>query len=141
MEKRFKIFVYKEGDPPLFHDGPCYHLYTTEGIFIHKMQMDIHFQTQDPEKAHVFFLPYSITRMVQYIWERGKYFDVIGNLVQDYVNVIARKHHYFNRSLGTDHFMLSCHDWVCFRCPIYISPLGRPNCMRVFSSFFFFVYT
>ncbi|GKV49963.1 hypothetical protein SLEP1_g56685 [Rubroshorea leprosula] len=128
MEKRFKIFVYKEGDPPLFHDGPCYNLYTTEGIFIHKMQMDIHFQTQDPEKAHVFFLPYSITRMRQYVRAPGKHFDGIGNLVQDYVNVIARKHHYFNRSLGTDHFMLSCHDWA----PItsFYSPLLGENSIR-----------
>ncbi|GLT93463.1 hypothetical protein SLE2022_112550 [Rubroshorea leprosula] len=128
MEKRFKIFVYKEGDPPLFHDGPCYSLYTTEGIFIHKMQMDIHFQTQDPEKAHVFFLPYSMTRMRRYVREPGKYFDGIGNLVQDYVNVIARKHHYFNRSLGTDHFMLSCHDWAPFTS--FYSPLLGENSIR-----------
>ncbi|GLT25786.1 hypothetical protein SLA2020_008950 [Shorea laevis] len=112
MEKRFKIFVYREGDPPLFHDGPCYNLYTIEGIFINKLQIDKHFQTQDPENAHVFFLPYSVFGMVHYVWKKGTYFTAIGNIIKDYVELIARKHQYFNRSLGTDHFMLSCHDWA-----------------------------
>ncbi|KAM2010726.1 hypothetical protein ACFX16_005332 [Malus domestica] len=36
----------------------------------------------------------------------------IGRAVIDYVNVISDKHPFWNRSLGADHFMLSCHDWV-----------------------------
>ena len=114
MEKQFKIFVYKEGELPLFHDGPCRLLYTMEGQFINKMEVNKKFRTHNPEKAHVFYLPYSVTRMVQYIWVPGTPMKRLGRLVLDYVNVIAEKHPYWNRSLGADHFMLSCHDWVSF---------------------------
>ncbi|XWS59569.1 hypothetical protein CRYUN_Cryun08bG0133300 [Craigia yunnanensis] len=111
MEKQFKIFVYKEGELPLFHDGPCRLSYTMEGQFINKMEVNKKFQTHNPEKAHVFYLPYSVTRIVQYIWVRGTPMKRLGKIVLDYVNVIAEKHPYWNRSLGADHFMLSCHDW------------------------------
>ncbi|XP_022746746.1 probable glycosyltransferase At5g03795 [Durio zibethinus] len=111
MEKQFKIFVYKEGELPLFHDGPCTLLYTMEGQFINKMEVNKKFRTHNPEKAHVFYLPYSVTRMVQYIWVRGTPMKRLGRIVLDYVNVIVEKHPYWNRSLGADHFMLSCHDW------------------------------
>ncbi|OMO84008.1 Exostosin-like protein [Corchorus olitorius] len=52
MEKQFKIYVYKEGDLPLFHDGPCTLLYSMEGHFINKMEINKKFRTQNPEKAH-----------------------------------------------------------------------------------------
>ncbi|XP_022767201.1 probable glycosyltransferase At5g03795 [Durio zibethinus] len=111
MEKQFKIFVYREGEIPLFHDGPCMLLYTMEGQFINKMEDNKKFRTHNPEKAHVFYLPYSVTRIVQYIWVKGTPMKRLGGVVLDYVNVIAEKHPYWNRSLGADHFMLSCHDW------------------------------
>ncbi|XP_021290051.1 probable glycosyltransferase At5g03795 [Herrania umbratica] len=111
MEKKFKIYVYKEGELPLFHDGPCRLLYTMEGQFINKMEVNKKFRTYNPEKAHVFYLPYSVTRLVQYNWVRGTPIKRLGGIVLDYVNVIAGKYPFWNRSLGTDHFMLSCHDW------------------------------
>ncbi|XP_022767202.1 probable glycosyltransferase At5g03795 [Durio zibethinus] len=107
MEKQFKIFVYNEGELPLFHDGPCRMLYTIEGQFINKMEMNKKFRALNPEKAHVFFLPYSITRMRHFVNDLKSF----GRIVLDYVNVIAAKHPYWNRSLGADHFMLACHDW------------------------------
>ncbi|OMO81955.1 Exostosin-like protein [Corchorus capsularis] len=111
MEKQFKIYVYKEGDLPLFHDGPCTLLYSMEGHFINKMEINKKFRTQNPEKAHVFYLPYSVTRLVQYNWVKGTHFQNLGGILLDYVNVIAGKYPFWNRSLGADHFMLSCHDW------------------------------
>ncbi|KAF6153865.1 hypothetical protein GIB67_001098 [Kingdonia uniflora] len=112
MEKLFKIYVYEEGDPPMFHNGPCRSIYSTEGRFIHQMEMEKHFRTKDPDKAHVYFLPFSVVMMVAYLYD-AKHHDVkhIGQTVVDYVNVIAGKYPYWNRSLGADHFMLSCHDW------------------------------
>ncbi|KAE8719035.1 putative glycosyltransferase [Hibiscus syriacus] len=61
MEKRLKIFVYEEGELPLFHDGPCRLLYTMEGQFINKMEVNHKFRTHNPHKAHLFYLPYSVT--------------------------------------------------------------------------------
>ncbi|GLT25785.1 hypothetical protein SLA2020_008940 [Shorea laevis] len=112
MEKQFKIFVYPEGEPPVFHDGPCKSIYSMEGNFIHKLDLDSKFQTKDPEKAHVFYLPFSVARMVQFVYVRDSHdFGPIKRTVIDYVELIARKYPYWNRSLGADHFMLSCHDW------------------------------
>ncbi|XVF07770.1 hypothetical protein REPUB_Repub06bG0168300 [Reevesia pubescens] len=112
MEKQFKVFVYKEGEPPVFHDGPCKSIYSMEGNFIYKMDVDRKFQTKDPEKAHIFYLPFSVAKMVRFVYLRDSHdFSPIRRTVIDYVNLIAKKYPYWNRSLGADHFMLACHDW------------------------------
>eukprot|EP01018_Ginkgo_biloba_P003360 Gb_02335 [translate_table: standard] len=112
MEKRFKIFVYPEGEPPLVHNGPCKNIYTIEGRFIHELELGNPFVTSNPEEAHVHFLPFSVTMMVTFIY-KPKSYDLrpMKRFVSDYVDVIAKKYPYWNRSLGSDHFMLSCHDW------------------------------
>lgn len=113
MEKQFKVFVYKQGEPPVFHDGPCKSIYSMEGNFIYKMDVDRNFQTNDPEKAHVFFLPFSVAKMVQFVYLReSRDFSPIRRTVIDYVDLVAQKYPYWNRSFGADHFMLACHDWV-----------------------------
>ncbi|KAL5716800.1 hypothetical protein ACHQM5_009920 [Ranunculus cassubicifolius] len=112
MEKQFKVFIYEEGEPPLFHNGPCKSLYSMEGNFIHELEIHPRFRTRDPDKAHVFFLPFSVTMMVKFIYESGSHnTDPMRATVTDYVNIISTKYPYWNRSLGADHFMLSCHDW------------------------------
>ncbi|KAF7850032.1 hypothetical protein BT93_L5919 [Corymbia citriodora subsp. variegata] len=112
MEKQFKIFVYKEGDPPVFHNGPCKSIYAMEGNFIHMVEINKRFRTRDPHKAHVFFLPFSVAMMVQFVYVRDSHdFGPIKRTVIDYIDVVASKYPYWNRSLGADHFMLACHDW------------------------------
>lgn len=112
MEKQLKIYVYEEGEPPLFHNGPCRSIYSSEGNFIHMMEINSHFRTRDPENAHVFFLPFSVVMFVQFLYTRESHDkSPIKKTVVDYINTIARKYPYWNRSLGADHFMLSCHDW------------------------------
>ncbi|KAG6693558.1 hypothetical protein I3842_09G006400 [Carya illinoinensis] len=94
MEKQFKIFVYEEGQPPLF------------------IMMNKQFRTRDPDKAHVFFLPFSVTMLVRYVYVRDSHdFSPIKHTVTDYVNLVAGKYPFWNRSLASDHFMLACHDW------------------------------
>ncbi|KAG8642230.1 hypothetical protein MANES_12G067302v8 [Manihot esculenta] len=112
MEKLFKIYVYEEGEPPLFHEGPCKSIYSTEGRFIHEMERGNFFRTRNPNEALVYFLPFSVVRMVQYLYVPGAHeIHAIGRAVVDYINIISDKHPFWNRSLGADHFMLSCHDW------------------------------
>ncbi|WJX84734.1 hypothetical protein P8452_67275 [Trifolium repens] len=112
MEKQFKVFVYDEGEPPVFHNGPCKSIYSMEGNFIHGIEMNEQFRTRDPEKAHVFFLPYSVAMMVQFVYVRDSHdAGPIKKTVADYINVISNKYPYWNRSLGADHFTLACHDW------------------------------
>ncbi|KAJ4832932.1 hypothetical protein Tsubulata_025618 [Turnera subulata] len=112
MERQFKVFVYEEGEPPVFHNGPCKSIYSMEGNFIHRIEIDEGFRTRDPEKAHVFFLPFSVAKMVQFVYVRDSHdFGPIRRTITDYVNLVAAKYPHWNRSLGADHFMLACHDW------------------------------
>ncbi|CAI8584617.1 unnamed protein product [Vicia faba] len=112
MEKLFKVFVYEEGEIPVFHNGPCKSIYSMEGNFIHAIEINDQFRTRDPEKAHVFFLPFSVVMLVRFVYLRdSRDFSPIRETVTDYINVISEKYPYWNRSLGADHFMLACHDW------------------------------
>ncbi|KAK3040949.1 hypothetical protein RJ639_028823 [Escallonia herrerae] len=113
MERRFKVYVYEEGDLPIVHDGPCKDIYTTEGRFIHEMEHGgSRFRTRDAHKAHVYFMPFSVTWMVKYLYKPLSYnLTPLKNFVLDYARVISTKHPFWNRTQGADHFMLSCHDW------------------------------
>ncbi|GLT51120.1 hypothetical protein SLA2020_245530 [Shorea laevis] len=113
MEKMFKIFVYEEGEPPLFHYGPCKNIYSMEGLFFSFMEQEKRYRTWDPGEAHVYFLPFSVVVMiVEHLFHpiiRDK--AVLGRTVVDYVRIISNKYPYWNRSVGVDHFIISCHDW------------------------------
>nr|GMC79603.1 probable glycosyltransferase At5g03795 isoform X2 [Ipomoea batatas] len=111
MEKTLKVYVYKEGEPPVFHFGPCKHTYAIEGYFIQAMEITP-FRTSDPNQAHLFFLPISVTMLTQSIFvpESHSWTEMMKTAF-DYVNVIAHKYPFWNRSLGADHFILACHDW------------------------------
>ncbi|XP_052178733.1 probable glycosyltransferase At5g03795 [Diospyros lotus] len=113
MEKLMKIYVYEEGETPLFHNGPCRSIYSSEGRFIMEMEKGSFYRTRDPNEALLYFLPFSVVMMVQYLYVPGApEFHAIGRTVADYIHVISRRHPFWNRSLGADHFMLSCHDWA-----------------------------
>ncbi|KAK2647750.1 hypothetical protein Ddye_015239 [Dipteronia dyeriana] len=112
MEKRFKIYVYEEGELPLFHDGPCKNIYSSEGSLFRDLEFYNIYRTKDYDKAMVFFLPFSVTKLVQYLYVPGDYkLPDIGRTVVDYINTISIKYPFWNISLGADHFMLACHDW------------------------------
>ncbi|KAI3947202.1 hypothetical protein MKX01_019855 [Papaver californicum] len=70
MEKRLKVWTYKEGELPLFHEGPLNNIYSTEGQFIDEMESGAsQFSAQHPDQAHVFFLPFSVARYP--FWNRS----------------------------------------------------------------------
>ncbi|CAO2816924.1 unnamed protein product [Amaranthus hypochondriacus] len=113
MERRLRVYVYDEGDLPIIHDGPCKDIYTIEGRFIHEIENGAtRFRTRDPNQAHVYFMPFSVTWMVKYLYKPMSYnLTPLMHFVSDYVNVISTKYPYWNLTQGADHFMLSCHDW------------------------------
>ncbi|KAH6762262.1 Exostosin family protein [Perilla frutescens var. hirtella] len=112
MERVFKVFIYKEGEHPIFHNGPCGSIYSMEGNFIYKLETST-FRTTNPDKASVYFLPFSVVSMVHFIYDRNApdHWLPLKQTVKDYVDLVAGRYPYWNRSLGLDHFMLSCHDW------------------------------
>ncbi|CAN8265129.1 unnamed protein product [Cochlearia groenlandica] len=112
MEKRFKVYVYEEGEPPLVHDGPCKSVYAVEGRFIMEIEKSRNkFRTYDPDQAHVYFLPFSVSWLVKYLYVGD--FDVkpLINFTSDYIRLVSTNHPFWNRTSGADHFMLACHDW------------------------------
>ncbi|XP_010250233.1 PREDICTED: probable glycosyltransferase At5g20260 isoform X1 [Nelumbo nucifera] len=115
MEKRFKVWVYKEGEPPLVHDGPLNNIYSTEGQFIDEMDNGHSpFLARHPDEAHAFFLPLSVVNVVRFIYKPVTSYarDRLQHVVEDYIGVISSKYPYWNISQGADHFMVSCHDWA-----------------------------
>ncbi|XP_078429018.1 putative glycosyltransferase At3g07620 isoform X2 [Wolffia australiana] len=115
MEKTLKVYVYKEGEKPIIHGAILWGIYAAEGWFMKHMEAKNSFLVDDPSKAHLFYMPFSSTNL------RMKLFDPKSprkrNLVeflQAYVTEIATKHPFWNRTGGTDHFSVSCHDWASY---------------------------
>ncbi|KAK1273933.1 putative glycosyltransferase [Acorus gramineus] len=107
MERGFRVFVYPDGDPKTYYQTPrkLTGKYASEGYFFQNIR-ESRFVTDDPEAAHLFFVPISCHKI------RGKGISY-GNMtiiVQNYVEGLARKYPYWNRTLGADHFFVTCHD-------------------------------
>lgn len=117
MRKRFKVWVYREGDDPIFHNGPMKDIYSIEGQVIDELDTSgkSPYSAHSPDEASVFFLPFSVTKAVLYLYPipRAHYQRYhLQNVVTDYISIISHKYPYWNRSRGADHFFIGCHDWV-----------------------------
>ncbi|GMN26028.1 hypothetical protein TIFTF001_001156 [Ficus carica] len=115
MVKRFKIWAYREGDLPMVHNGPTKRIYSIEGHFIFEMESGPSpFMAQHPDEAHTFFLPLSISKITDYQYRPNErsFSHRLVRIFSDYVYVVANKYPYWNRSIGADHFFVSCHDWA-----------------------------
>lgn len=77
MERRFKVYIYPDGDPNTFYQTPrkLSGKYASEGYFFQNIRDSI-FRTHDPNQAHLFFIPISCHKM------RGK--------VCPYANAVLR---------------------------------------------------
>lgn len=71
--------------------------------------------TGDPGKAHLFYIPFSSRLLQQTLYVRNSHRR--SNLIEymkNYVDMIAGKYPFWNRTSGADHFVVACHDWVWF---------------------------
>ncbi|KAI3859668.1 hypothetical protein MKX03_031182 [Papaver bracteatum] len=134
MEEILKVYIYKEGEKPFFHDPKLEGVYASEGWFMKQMEEHERFVVQDPAKAHLFYLPFSSER-IRY---SSLYDRKIGDsqsqanfkkLLSDYLDIIRAKYPFWNRTGGTDHFFTASHDWA----PIMTRPLMN-GCIRAFSN-------
>lgn len=111
MKRSFKIYVY----PHRKHDPFANALlpvdfepagnYASESYF-KKVLMKSHFITQDPTKADLFFLPFSIARLRH---DTRVGVGGIQDFIKDYIFNISHKYQYWNRTGGADHFYVACH--------------------------------
>lgn len=84
MERKFKVYVYPDGDPETFYQTPrkLTGKYSSEGYFFQNLG-ESQFMTNDSEAADLFFLPISCHKM------RGKVSGVSGLLSFLHMRVIS----------------------------------------------------
>ncbi|XP_027192829.1 probable glycosyltransferase At5g03795 isoform X2 [Cicer arietinum] len=112
METILKVYIYRDGARPIFHRPPLKGIYASEGWFMKLMEENKQFVTKDPERAHLFYLPYSAHQMELTLYVHGSHnLKPLSNFLRDYVNEIAAKYPFWNRTHGSDHFLVACHDW------------------------------
>ncbi|KAK7311773.1 hypothetical protein RJT34_10120 [Clitoria ternatea] len=113
MEKMLKVYIYQDGDRPIFHEPLLDGIYASEGWFVKLMEASKQFVTGDPGKAHLFYIPFSSRLLQQTLYVRNSHRR--SNLIEymkNYVNMIAGKYPFWNRTSGADHFVVACHDWA-----------------------------
>lgn len=64
MERKFKVYIYPDGDPNTFYQTPrkLTGKYASEGYFFQNIR-ESRYVTQDPDQAHLFFIPISCHKM------------------------------------------------------------------------------
>lgn len=113
MEQTLKVYIYKEGGRPIFHTPILKGIYASEGWFMKLLKSSKQFVTRNPQKAHLFYLPFS-SRMLEetlYVPDSHNRKNLI-KCLNDYLDVISRRYPFWNRTSGSDHFLVACHDWV-----------------------------
>lgn len=98
------------------------------------------FWVWNPDEAHVFMLPISVTQIVRYVYNPLTTYsrDQLMWITIDYTNIIAHRYPYWNRTRGADHFLASCHDWVT----IHIIYFKKKMSLRlIFVDYFFPKYS
>lgn len=113
MERVLKIYVYKEGAKPIFHQPILKGLYASEGWFMKLMERNNRFLVKDPRKAHLFYMPFSSRMLEHTLYVRNSHNRTnLRQYLKDYSEKIASKYRFWNRTGGADHFLVACHDWV-----------------------------
>lgn len=117
MEHIFKIYIYKEGEKPIFHQSKMRGIYAAEGWFMKLIEGNKKFIVKDPRKAHLFYLPFSSLMLRMELDRESHSQKVLEEFLKNYVHLVAKKYSFWNRTGGADHFLVGCHDWVYFTIP------------------------
>ncbi|KAI3522761.1 hypothetical protein L1887_00811 [Cichorium endivia] len=131
MEKTLKVYIYKEGEKPIFHQPQAVlkGIYASEGWFMKHMKANKHFVTKKPKEAHLFYIPFS-SRMLEeklYVVDSHSHKNLIQYL-KKYLDLISGRYNFWNRTAGTDHFLVACHDWAPSETKKYMNHCIRAMC-------------
>nr|XP_016510889.1 PREDICTED: probable glycosyltransferase At3g07620 [Nicotiana tabacum]XP_016510890.1 PREDICTED: probable glycosyltransferase At3g07620 [Nicotiana tabacum]XP_016510891.1 PREDICTED: probable glycosyltransferase At3g07620 [Nicotiana tabacum]XP_016510892.1 PREDICTED: probable glycosyltransferase At3g07620 [Nicotiana tabacum] len=113
MEQILKVYIYSEGERPVFHTPVLKGIYASEGWFMKLLKRNKNVVTKNPKKAHLFYLPFSSRMLEEALYVPNSHSR--RNLVRylsDYLNTIIQRHNFWNRTAGADHFLVACHDWA-----------------------------
>lgn len=136
MEQTLKVYIYAEGERPIFHQPPLKGIYASEGWFMKLLKSNKKFVTKKPKKAHLFYLPFS-SRMLEvalYVPDSHNRKPLIQQLT-NYVQTIKTKYNFWNRTDGADHFLVACHDWVCFLFIPLLFTITRDSLFQMVTSY------
>ncbi|CAB4297043.1 unnamed protein product [Prunus armeniaca] len=129
MEDTLKVYVYREGERPILHSPFLKGIYASEGWFMKQLEANKKFVTKNPQKAHLYYLPFSSRTLEERLYVPNSHSHK--NLIQylkDYVDMIAVKHPFWNRTGGADHFLVACHDWAPSETKKYMATCIRALC-------------
>lgn len=113
MEMTLKVYIYGEGKRPIFHQPLLSGIYASEGWFMKLLEESEDFVTEDPEKAHLFYMPYSAHQLELALYNPESHnLRPLSIYLRNYVLWISRNYPFWNRNHGSDHFLVACHDWV-----------------------------
>ncbi|CAI9100412.1 OLC1v1037409C1 [Oldenlandia corymbosa var. corymbosa] len=113
MERLLRVYIYKEGQKPIFHQPYLRGIYASEGWFLKLMEGNRKFVVRDPKKAHLFYLPFSTLKLREMLHQQNFTSQKdLENLLNSYIHSIAKKYVFWNRTGGADHFLVACHDWA-----------------------------
>uniref|UniRef100_A0ACD5TS21 Uncharacterized protein n=1 Tax=Avena sativa TaxID=4498 RepID=A0ACD5TS21_AVESA len=113
MEALLKVYIYHDGAKPIFHSPFLKGIYASEGWFMKLIEgADQDFVVRDPNRAHLFYLPYSSRQLEHNLYVPGSNtLEPLSIFVKNYIDMISAKFPYWNRTKGADHFFVACHDW------------------------------
>lgn len=113
MEQKLKVYIYKDGERPVFHQPKLTGIYSSEGWFMRLLESSNKFVTNNPDKAHLFYFPFSSQMLATYVYVKDSHtFKDINKYLKKYIDTIMARHPFWNRTDGADHFLVACHDWV-----------------------------
>ncbi|KAL0679794.1 hypothetical protein Bca4012_007775 [Brassica carinata] len=139
MESKLKVYVYREGKRPVFHKPVLKGIYASEGWFMRQLKASKTFVTKNPRKAHLFYLPFSSKMLEESLYVPGSHSDKnLVKFLKNYLDMISSKYHFWNKTGGSDHFLVACHDWAPSETRQYMSNSIRALCNSDVSEGFVF---